>query len=143
MKRNVTISLTLFFLSVFINNFNRAFSSDELINPFIFEKEIEISIAWYSKHICELVSFCLLMLCVCYVLKPVEKHLMEVEWPGHNSILTFVKVWHRIFWVVAVTAILDVVNYFLTYKRCQEFFLLQNAIFLIMTGYYLFKAYKK
>lgn len=143
MKKSVKTTLILFFLSVFVNTIHRAFNSQELIYPFIYEKEIPISIAWYTKHICELVSFTLIMLCVCYILKPVEKHLMEVKWVGHNALLVFVKVWHRIFWVVVIISLLDLVHYIISFRQTEWFFLIQNGIFFLMTAYYLFKAYKK
>lgn len=143
MKKSVKTTLILFFLSVFINTLHRAFNSQELIYPFWYEKEIAISVAWHTKHICELLSFTLMMLCVCYVLKPVEHHLQDVKWVGHNALLVFVKVWHRIFWVVVVISLLDLLHYIISFRQTEWFFLIQNGIFFIMTGYYLFKAYKK
>jgi hypothetical protein len=143
MKKSVKITLILFFLSVFFNTAHRAFTSNEMIHPFIYNKEVAISIAWYSKHICELVSFTLVMSCVCFILKPVERHLQEVKWVGHNSILVFVKVWHRIFTLVVIISLLDILHYVISFRQTEWFFLIQNAIFFILTGYYLFKAYKK
>lgn len=143
MRKSVKITLILFFLSVFFNTAHRAFKSQEMIHPFIYKKEVYISVAWYAKHICELLSFSLIMCCFCYILKPVEKHLQEVKWVGHNSLLVFVKVWHRIFVLVVIISLLDIVHYIASFRQNEWFFLIQNAIFFILTGYYLFKAYKK
>jgi hypothetical protein len=143
MKKNVRTTLVLFFLSVFVNNFNRVFSSPEIITPFPFDKDVSISVAWYAKHICELLSFSLLMLCVCFILKPVEEHLKTVQWVGHNSLHTFVKVWHRIFWVVFLVSGLDLVHYILAFRHIEWFFLIQNGLFFLLTIFYLFKAYRK
>jgi len=143
MRKSVKTTLILFFLSVFFNTAHRAFSSNQTIHPFFYNKELAISIAWYAKHICELVSFTLIMCCVCFVLKPVEKHLQEAQWIGHNSLLVFVKVWHRIFTLIVIISLLDLLHYVASFRQTEWFFLIQNAIFFILTGYYLFKAYKK
>lgn len=144
MKKSVKTTLILFFLSVFVNTIHRAWQSDTtIIHPFIYEKGIAISVAWYTKHICELLSYTLFVLCVCYILKPVEHHLQDVKWVGHNALLVFVKVWHRIFWVVVITSCLDITHYLLSFRQTEWFFLIQNLIFFLMTGYYFFKAYRK
>lgn len=144
MKKSVKTTLILFFLSVFVNTIHRVWQSDTtMLYPFFYKKDIAIPISWYSKHICELLSFTLIMLCVCYILKPVEHHLKEVKWVGHNALLVFVKVWHRIFWVVVIISLLDLLQYIISFRQTEWFFLIQNAIFFLMTGYYLFKAYKK
>jgi hypothetical protein len=143
MKKNVYTTLLLLFFSIFVNSLNRAFNSGEIIYPYSLEPTIPISIAWYAKHVCELISFSLLMLCVCFILRPVEKHLSEVKWVGHNAIFVFVKVWHRIFWVIFFTSILDTINYLISFKQAEWFFLIQNGLFLIMTSYYLYKAFRK
>lgn len=143
MKKSVRTTLVLFFLSIFINNLNRAFSSAEMINPYPLKTDIAISVAWYAKHICELLSFSLLMLCICFILKPVEEHLKTVQWVGHNSLHTFVKVWHRIFWVVFLVSGLDFIHYILAFRNIEWFFLVQNGFFFLLTTFYLFKAYRK
>jgi len=143
MKQSVAKSLFLFFLSIICQSVYRAFPSDEMIAPFFLKPEIHISIAWYAKHLSDLFGFSLLMFCVVFILRPVEKHLQNSEWVGHNAMLTFVKLWHRIFFVVAITGLMDIVHYAISFKQTQWFFLVQNAIFFLMTFYYLFKAYRK
>lgn len=143
MKKDVKITLILFALSVFMNNLNRAFTSSEIINPYPLMPDIKISVAWYAKHISELISFSLLMLCVCCILKPVKQHLKSVIWLGHNTLLTFVSVWHRIFMIVFLVSILDLIHYFIAFRRIEWFFLVQNGLFFLLTIFYLFKAFKK
>ncbi len=143
MKKQVTKTLVLFFVSVLVNSIDRAFQSEEMIAPFMYADDIKISIAWYAKHICELLSFSILMLCVCSILRPVEKHLNEVKWVGHNAMYVFVKVWHRIFFIVFIVSCLDLVHYIISFRQLHWFFLIQNGFFFIMTSIYLFKAYKK
>lgn len=143
MKKSVANSLILFFLSIICQSVYRAFPSDEMIRPFMLKPDIEISVAWYAKHLSDLFSFMLLMFCIVSILRPVEKHLQDSRWVGHNAMLTFVKLWHRIFFVVAITGALDIVHYFISFKQTQWFFLAQNGVFFLMTFFYLFKAYRK
>lgn len=143
MKKAVIKSLALFFFSIVCQSIYRGFSSDAMIKPFPWATDTAISIAWYAKDLCDLFSFAALMLCVVYIFKPIEKHLAASQWIGHNAMLVFVKMWHRIFFVVAVTGGLDIIHYLLSFKQTHWFFLVQNAIFFIMTFYYLFKAYRK
>ena len=143
MKKQVTRTLLLFFISVLVGNLNRAFNSSEMIAPFTVKPDIQISIAWYAKHVCDLLSFSLLMLCVCSILKPVENHLKEASWVGHNAMYVFVRVWHRIFLIVFIVSCLDLVHYIISFRQMEWFFLIQNGLFFIMTSFYLYKAYKK
>lgn len=143
MKKPVTITLTLLFLSAIVNNLNRGIISSEMITPYFFEPAIKISVAWYAKHICELLSFSLIILCVCYVQRTVEQHLSKVSWPGHNTLYVFVKVWHRIFWTIFIISIVDLFHYLISFRQMEWFFLIQNGIFFTMTSYYLYKAYRK
>jgi len=143
MKKHLRNTLILFFASVLVNNFHRIFSSGDMIYPFPMEPEIKISIAWYAKMVCDLLSATLFTMCICAVLKPVEKHLHEVTWVGHNAMYVFVKVWHRIFFIVAVVNGLDLLHYIISFRQTNWFFLIQNGFFFTMTSYYLYKAYRK
>lgn len=143
MKKAVRSTLILFFASIIVNNLHRVFANEQMITPFVLEKEISISVAWYAKHICDLLSFSLLMVCVCSILKPVEKHLRDAKWVGHNSMFIFVRVWHRIFFIVVVVSVLDLIHYFISFRQTDWYFLIQNGFFFIMTSYYLYKAYRK
>ena len=143
MKKTTYTTLFFFFASVLVNNANRAWSSTELINPFVLERGIEISIAWYAKHIAELSAYILFMLCVVSILRPVENHLQKVQWIGHNYMLTFVSVWHRIFVVTTWIGGLDLFHYLIAFRQWDNFFLIQNLVFFILTSYYLWKAYKQ
>lgn len=143
MKKHLRNSLALFFASVLVTNLHRPFTSGEMIFPFPLEPEIKISIAWYAKMICDLVATMLFTMCICAVLSPVEKHLKEVTWVGHNAMYVFVKVWHRIFFIVAVVNGLDLLHFMISFRQTNWFFLIQNGFFFIMTSYYLYKAYRK
>jgi len=142
MRKATIRSLTLFFLSVIVNNLHRGWQSNTPIHPF-FIGDTAISIGWYTKMLCEMLSFSLLMLCVCAILKPVEKHFETVQWVGHNALFIFVKVWHRIFWVVVVISGLDIFHFLLSFRQTEWFFLIQNGVFFLMTSYYLYKAYRR
>jgi len=142
MKKPIAKTLLLFFLSVIINNAHRAWRSAEMIQPFLIN-DLQISVAWYAKLLCDMISFTLIMMCICFVLQPVESHMKNSEWKGHNAIYIFVKVWHRVFWVVVVISVLDIAHYLLSFRQTEWFFLVQNGIFFIMTSYYLYKAYRK
>lgn len=143
MKKYVFLSLSLFFLSAFLNNLYRIFNSDEIIKPFFLKKELEISVAWYAKHVCELLSFSFLMLCICSILKPVRNHLKNSNWLGHNSIYVFTKLWSRLFCTVVWISLFDLLHYIIAFRQLEWFFLIQNALFFLLTSYYIFHAYKK
>jgi len=142
MKKDTVRALSFFFLSTIVNNIYRGWQNNKLIKPFLIN-DIEISVSWYSKMLCDMTSFLLLMLCVCAILKPVEKHFENVQWVGHNALFIFVKVWHRIFWVVVIISALDIAHFLLSFRQTEWFFLIQNGIFFLMTSYYLYKAYKR
>lgn len=143
MKKHLRNSLILFFGSVLVNSLHRAFTDSGMIYPFPWEPDISISIAWYAKHISELSSAILFTMCICAVLKPVEKHLNDVSWVGHNAMYVFVKVWHRIFFIVAVVNGLDLLHYLISFRQTNWFFLIQNGFLFLMTAIYLYKAYRK
>lgn len=141
MKNHVIFTLTLFFLSIVLNSVYRAFPSDEIIHPFFLNKSIPISIAWYAKHLSELFSFSMLMWCFCRILTPIEKHLEDSIWIGKNGLYVFVKMWHRVLWVVAITSVFDIVHYVISFRQFQLFFLIQNTIFFVVSIHFIFKAY--
>lgn len=130
-------------LSVFTNNIDRLFTSPKPTNPYFFRHDIVTSIGWYWDYLGDLISFSLLMYCVVLVLKPVYIHFRDTPVQAHTGLFIFTKLWHRIFLVIFVTSILDIIHYVLAARQIQQFFLIQNAVYLIMTGYFIFKAYHK
>jgi hypothetical protein len=143
MKKYAILTISFLFASIFVNNSYRIFQSTGIIYPFPYRSEINISLAWYTKILADHVSFTLLMTCIIYVLKPIILYIEKSEWIGKNPMLIFVRLWHRIFCIVFIVSIADIFHYLLAFKQSQIFFLVQNAIFIILTSYYLFKAYKK
>ena len=107
------------------------------------EKEIPISVAWYAKHLSELFSYSVLMFCFCFILQAVEYQLEKIGGIWLAALYVFVKMWHRLLWVVAVTSVLDIVHYVISFRQFQLFFLIQSFLFLIATIYFIFKAYYK
>lgn len=145
MKKYWIISLSLLFLSVITGNLDRftRLNDGGYIKPFPLMQDEQIHLWWYSKHIAELASFSLLMLMVCYIMKGIEQYFMEKPGESYTGIFIFVKTWHRLFWVIAITSLLDLIHYLLAFKRLEEFFLIQNGLYLMITAFFIYKAFRK
>lgn len=149
MKKAAFRSVITFFIGCILPQIHRAFARPIVrINPFHYGvdrdgKELIIFLQWYVKDIGEALSFTAMMMTICFILKPIEKHLKEAKWVGHNSMMIFVKMWYRVFTVVIVISILDLIHYLLSYRHSEWFFLISNGIFLFFTVYYIYKAYRK
>ncbi len=150
MKKGSIYIIIIFFVSLLIPQIHRICSNHSIILlhpfPFGFDSKglpISISLQWYLKEIGEILGTTGLFLCVCVVLKPVENHLKEVKWIGHNGLLIFVTMWRRIFYIVTAGYVFDLIHYLTSYRHSESFFLITNAVFLFWTGWYIYKAYKK
>lgn len=120
----------------------------EKITPFYFGrgktgKPLEISVQWYVKDIGDLLSFSLLMLTVVMILFPVIKHLKEVKWVGHNQLLIFVTLWHRLFLIVLVSSVFDLIHYLIAFRQVEWYFLILNGGYVVMSIYFIQKLWKR
>lgn len=140
MKKYAISSVVLLFLSVLAGQFDRAFNSTDAVRPFMLI-DAETSLGWYTDYLCDLISFSLLMYAVIVILKPIKLHFLEDE--KRNWLYGFVKMWHRVFWVIFITSLLDIVHFVIAARQFDKFFLIQNGLFLIMTGYFIYKLYRK
>lgn len=139
-RKYIISSISLLMLSVASNNIDRAFNSPVATRPYPLRPVIETSVGWYWDYLGDLCSFSFLMLAVVLILHPVYYHFKEIQ---HAPLYVFTKMWHRVFWVIFVTSVLDVLHYVLAARQIEQYFLIQNGVFLIMTGYFIYKAYRK
>jgi len=138
------LSIALFCIACFAPQVYRTFNSNPvMIHPFYFMPETAISVAWYLKDIGEMISYSVIMFIVTLVLKPIESHLEDVKWSGHLGLLSFVKLWHRFFFVIFVISVFDLGHYVLAFKQSEVFFLVLNGFFVVLTGRYAYKIYRK
>ena len=142
MKKYVIKSLVFFGVSYFIQYAYKFVEHPVKVNPFPLKPDIAISTDWLAKHYGELVSYSFMMLAICYVLNPIERHFREKR-TSFFALYIFTRMWHRVFWVIFFTSLLDIVNYALSFKRNEYFFLIQNGLFLILTCYFIYKTYKR
>lgn len=143
MKRYSIVTIALLFASIFANNFYRIIKSTGIIYPFPYRLDINISLTWYAKLLSDQISFSLIMACVIFILKPIILYIEKSEWIGKNPMLIFAKLWQRIFIVILIVSIADIFHYILAFKQSQIFFLIQNGLFIALTSYYLYKAYRR
>lgn len=115
----------------------------KIIHPFPYAKQVEISTQWYVKDLGDLSSFSLLMVMVYMVLIPVRNHLKEAQWVGHNRLLNFVTLWHRLFLIIIIASIFDIVHYILAFRQLEWYFLILNGGYLVMSLYYIQKLWKR
>jgi hypothetical protein len=149
-KKYVISSISLLMLSVFTNNVDRVFRSNEAVAPFplyqptVLDKVRGItSVGWYWDYLGDLFSFAFLMLAIVLILQPIYYHFKLLSGNTYSHLYVFTKMWHRVFWVIFVTSVLDIIHYVLAARQFEKFFLIQNGIFLIMTAYFIYKAYRK
>lgn len=142
MKKFVIKTMLFFCASYFIQYVYKFVVNPIMVNPFPLRPDISISTDWMFKYYGELISYSFMMLAICYVLNPIEQHLKE-KMNSYYGLYIFVRMWHRVFWVIFFTSILDIINYALSFKRNEYFFLIQNGLFLILTCYFIYKTYKK
>ena len=143
MKKYILSSIALLMLSVFANNVDRIFYSPAAVHPYPLKPAIVTSVGWYWDYLGDLISFSFLMLAVVLILQPVYYHFRHLSKNSYQHLFVFTKMWHRVFWVIFVTSILDILHYVLAARQFEYFFLVQNAVFLLMTGYFIYKAYRK
>lgn len=142
-RKYVISSISLLMLSVAANNVDRFFYSIKAVKPYPLRKSIETSVGWYWDYLGDLSSFAFLMLAVVLILQPVYYHFKALSTNTYQHLYVFTKMWHRVFWVIFVTSILDIIHYVLAARQIEQFFLIENGIFLFMTGYFIYKAYRK
>lgn len=144
MKKQTIISVSLFLLAALLPNVHRMLNNEHIykFHPFPFSN-MEISLQWYVKDLGDLFSYSLVMLLVLFLLRVVEKHLEGEQWKGHDKILSFIKVWERVFNITFIISIFDIAHYLLSFKQTEWLYLVMNGIFWIMTCYYLFKLKKR
>lgn len=140
MKRYALTSIILLFISVLVGQVDRAYNSVSAIKPFLIS-DYETTIGWYTDYLCDLCSFSFLMAAVIVILKPISVHFFTEE--IHSWLYGFVKMWHRVFWVIFVTSLLDIVHFIIAARQIEWFFLAQNGIFLLMTGFFIYKLYRR
>lgn len=99
--------------------------------------------AWYADMLGDLVSFTLIMWCVVIILAAVCDHFDDFTKPGYYGLYMFSWMWHRVFWVIAITSMLDIVHYLLAARQWHLFFVLQNGLFLLITAVFIIKALRK
>lgn len=147
MKRFVKITLWLLAVSCILPHIHRAFNSvaGDIIHPFYFDKEVEISIGWYVKDIGDLLSYSLQMLMICYILIPVKKHFEEVLEDGKSfsKLLIFVTMWLRLFQTIFVTSVFDFLHYMIAFKHIQIYFLTLNGVYFLFSIYIIRKLWKQ
>lgn len=144
MKKGKTIlSITLLFMSVFANNIDRVFRSDAGINPFPLRPDIRTSVGWYWDYLGDIVSFTFLMGTVVVILEVVYAHFADFRKKGYYALYTFTWMWHRVFWVILLTSVLDLIHYLLAARQIEWFFLGINGVFLVLTAIFIYKAFKR
>lgn len=141
-KYKTILSIVLLMLSVFTNNADLVFYEDGTINPFPFHPG-PTSKAWYWDMLFDLVSFSLIMCCIVVVLDVVSIHFTDFKKHGYYELYVFTWMWHRVFWVIAITSALDIIHFMLAARQWEWYFLVQNALFLIISCYFIFKAFWK
>jgi hypothetical protein len=141
-KKTTIRPIVLLLLSVFTGQVDRMFNSPRAINPFPYYNQ-PTSLGWYTDYLGDLCSFSILMYCVISILSPLA---MYFKWKNdftHHSLFIFSMLWIRLFQVVFITSLLDIVHFVLAARQWELFFLIQNGIYLLMTGYLIYKAYRK
>lgn len=143
MKRKSTIlPIVLLFLSVLTGQLDRMFNSTKAINPFPYYGH-PTTLGWYTDYLGDLCSFSILMYCVVSILDPLSKYFKSKEDTAHRSLFIFSMLWITLFKVIFITSLLDVLHFVLAARQWDLFFLVQNGVYLLMTGFLIYKAYRK
>ena len=141
MKQKLFVSLFLFLSASILPHAHRLWNNRPIVkfNPFPLSPDTTISHQWYVKDIGDQFGFILLMALVVYVMGIVIEHLKNYDWHGHNFVLEFARVWRRVFYVVLLISIFDLLNYLLSFRQSERIFLIENLLYWLLSGYYLYK----
>jgi hypothetical protein len=142
-KSEALPTVILFILACTVPHLYRVLPTEPVVRHSLFPYSNEvISWPWYSKFLCDKISFFLLMLLIYKVLQPVKNHIQKQQWIGHNRLLIFVQLWVRVFSMIAISAFLDILHFALAFQKWEWYFLAQNILFTVITSYYIYKAFK-
>lgn len=140
--KQAILPIVLLLISVVAGQMDRWYNSPKAISPFPFYNH-PTSLGWYTNYLGSLCSFSIFALCLIVVQQTLRNYFYSIKDTAHYNLFNFSNLWLRLFKVVFLTSLLDIIHFLLAARQWQIFFLIQSGGYLIATAVLIYKTYKR